>query len=78
MFKFFHLEVFCLLNAGFTLYFVKPYVSMWFNVLADVLLDHFYVSTPVSLSYIVTHVDVIKIDMLDFVVIIGIDLFRSC
>ncbi|WMV13916.1 hypothetical protein MTR67_007301 [Solanum verrucosum] len=67
--------------------FVTPYVAMRFDMLPDVLFDPFDVSThvgdsivakrvyrkcPVSLSYRVTFVDLVELDILDFDVIIGI------
>ena len=63
-----------------------PYVDMRFDILSDVLLHLFSVFTlvsdftvakrvyrkcPFSLSHKVTHVDLVKLDMLDFVVILG-------
>lgn len=45
--KFFNPRVYYLLDTCATFYFMKPYVSMRFNVLQDVLLDHFYISTPI-------------------------------
>ncbi len=66
---------------------------MRFDVLPDVLLDPFSVSTPigdsivakrvyrkclVSLSHRVTLVDLVELDMLDFDVILGMDWLHSC
>ncbi|WMV08784.1 hypothetical protein MTR67_002169 [Solanum verrucosum] len=62
------------------------------DVVIDVLIDPFSVSTPTgasivanrvyrscldSLSYRVTHVDLVKLDMLDFDVILGMDWLHS-
>uniref|UniRef100_M1DK61 Gag-pol polyprotein n=1 Tax=Solanum tuberosum TaxID=4113 RepID=M1DK61_SOLTU len=88
MLKVFQLNVYALLDPGATLYFVTPYVAMRFDVLPDVLLDPFFVSTPVgdsvvakrvyirypvSLSHRVTIVDFVDLDMLDFYVILAMD-----
>jgi len=65
-----------------------PYMAMRFNILLDVLLDPFSVSTPIgefivakgvyrkcliSLSHRVTHVDLVELDVLDFDVILVMD-----
>ncbi|WMV25494.1 hypothetical protein MTR67_018879 [Solanum verrucosum] len=62
-------------------------------MVTDVLLNYFYVSTPigesivakgvyrncpVSLSFRVTHIDLVELDMLDFNVILGMDWLNSC
>jgi len=66
---------------------------MRFDVLRDMLVDPFSVSTlvgdsivakrvykkcPISLSHRVTLVDLIKLDMLDFDVILDMDWLHSC
>ncbi|WMV41657.1 hypothetical protein MTR67_035042 [Solanum verrucosum] len=66
---------------------------MRFDVLPDVFLDPFSISTPVgdsivakrvyrrcpiSLSHIFTLVDLVELDMLDFDVILGMDWLHSC
>lgn len=48
--KFLHLDVYPLNDLGQTLSFVMPYVVMRFDVLLDVLLDHFSVCTPIGNS----------------------------
>ncbi|KAH0664080.1 hypothetical protein KY284_029011 [Solanum tuberosum] len=87
MLKVFQLYVHALLDPSATLSFVTSYVAMRFDVLLDVLLEPFYVSTPIgdsivakrvyrkcpiSLSRRVTLVDLVELDMLDFDVILGI------
>ncbi|WMV09711.1 hypothetical protein MTR67_003096 [Solanum verrucosum] len=67
--------------------------DMYVDVLPDVLIDPFSVSTligesivakrvykscPVSLSHRVTHVDLVELDMLYFDVILGMDCLYSC
>ncbi|WMV13835.1 hypothetical protein MTR67_007220 [Solanum verrucosum] len=84
MLKVFQLDVYALIYPSDTLSFVTPYVAMRFDILPNVLLDPFSVSTPVgdsivakrvyrkcpaSLSHSVTHVDIVE-HMLDFNVIL--------
>ncbi|WMV18884.1 hypothetical protein MTR67_012269 [Solanum verrucosum] len=91
--KVFHLDVYALLNPGATLSFVTPYVAIRFDILPDMLLDHFSISTqvcdsivvkrvyrkcPISVSHRVTHVDLVELDMLDLNVILGMDWLHSC
>lgn len=86
-------DVYDLLDTGATLSFVTPDVAMRFDVLPDLLLDPFSISTrlgdsmmaervykkiPISLSHRVTLVDLVDHDMLDFDVIIGMDWLHSC
>jgi len=93
MLKVFQLDVYALLDPGATLSFVTPYVLMRFDVLPDVLIEPFSVSTPigdsivakrvyrkcpVSLSHRVTLVDLVELDMLDFDVILSMDWLHSC
>ncbi|WMV41353.1 hypothetical protein MTR67_034738 [Solanum verrucosum] len=85
MLKVIHLDVYSLLDPCATLSFVTPYVAIRFNISLNVLLDPFFVSTPigesiqakrvyrnchVSLSHRVTHVDLVELDMLDFDIIL--------
>ena len=91
--KVFQLDVYDLLDPGATLSFMMPYMTMRFDVLLDMMLDPFSVSTPVgdsimakrvykkcpiSLSCKVTLVDLVELDMLDFDVIIGMYWLHSC
>ncbi|KAH0712114.1 hypothetical protein KY289_008073 [Solanum tuberosum] len=93
MLRFFQLDVYALLDHGATLSFVTQYVAMKFDVLPDVLLEPFSISTPigdsmvakrayriclVSLSHRVTLVDLVELHMLDFDVILGMDWLHSC
>ncbi|XP_049390732.1 uncharacterized protein LOC125855100 [Solanum stenotomum] len=50
MLKVFQLVVYAFLDPGATLTFVTPYVAMRFDVLPDVLLEPFSISTPVGHS----------------------------
>ncbi|WMV37504.1 hypothetical protein MTR67_030889 [Solanum verrucosum] len=82
--KAYHLD--SLLDPGATLSFLKSYVAMRNDILPDVLVDLFfvftsigesivanrvYIGSPISLSHIFTHVDLVELDMLDLDVIIG-------
>ena len=86
--KFFKLDVYDLLYIGATLSFVMSYVSMRFDVLSDVLVDVFLVSTlvgnsivaeriyrkyPVTLFHRVTLADLLELHILYFDVILGMD-----
>lgn len=88
MLKVFQLDVYALLDPGATLSFVTPYVAMRFDVLSDVLLELFSISTsvsdsivanrvykkrPISLYHRVTLVDLVELCMLYFDVILGVD-----
>ncbi|XP_049378143.1 uncharacterized protein LOC125842906 [Solanum stenotomum] len=48
MLKFFHIDVYDFLDPGATLSFVMPYVAMRFDMLPDLLLEPFSVSTSVG------------------------------
>jgi len=84
----FHIDVYALLDSGATLSFVTPFIAMRFDVLPEVLLEPFSVSTPVGdsvvakrlyrrcpifLSHRVTLIDLVELDMIDFDVIFGMD-----
>ncbi|XP_049406156.1 uncharacterized protein LOC125869760 [Solanum stenotomum] len=77
MLKVFQLDVNALLDTVATLSFVTPYVAMMFDILLDVLLDPFYVSTPVGDSIMAKRVYrmcLISLShMLDFDVILVMD-----
>ncbi|WMV41749.1 hypothetical protein MTR67_035134 [Solanum verrucosum] len=83
--KVFQHDVYALLDPKATLSFVMPFVDIRFDVLSDVLLEPFSVSTPVgdsnmarrvyrrypiSLAHKVTLVDLVELDMLDIDVIL--------
>jgi len=72
---------------------MTPFVAMIFEILPEVLIEPFSVSTlvgesvvgkivyrscPVSLSYKITLVDWIELDMVDFDVIFGMDWLNAC
>ncbi|WMV50598.1 hypothetical protein MTR67_043983 [Solanum verrucosum] len=93
MLKVFHLDVYDLLDSGATLYFVTPHVAMIFDVGPKILSNPFHVSTPVGNAIVVkrvcrsypiyvydgvTHVDVVKLDMLDFDVILEMYWLHAC
>ena len=88
MLKVYSIDVYVLLDPGDTLSFVTPLVAKKFNILPDVLHEPFIVSTPVGesivvkkvyrnfpiiLPNIVSYVEIVELDMLDFDVILGID-----
>ncbi|WMV38295.1 hypothetical protein MTR67_031680 [Solanum verrucosum] len=56
MLKFFHLDVYRLLDPGATLSLVTPYVAMRFDVLLDFLIDLFPISTPIGESIVAKRV----------------------
>lgn len=93
MLKVFSINVYALLDHSSILSFVTPLVATKFDVLPDVFYEHFYVSTPsgdsvhlerayrsglVSFPNRVTFVDLLELDMLDFDVILLMDLLHSC
>jgi len=93
MSKVFQIDVYALLDPGVTLSFVTPFVSMRFDVLLEVLLEPFSVSTligdsvvakrvyrkcAVSLSHRVTLVELVELYILDFDIILGMDWLHSC
>ncbi|XP_015055042.1 uncharacterized protein LOC107001562 [Solanum pennellii] len=88
MLQVFSIDVYALLNPRATLSFVNPLVSMKFDVLSDVSIEPLPVTTPVVdsivakrvfrsctilLSNRVKLVDLVKLDMLDFHVIFGMN-----
>ena len=50
MLKVFSIDVYALLDPGATLSFVTPLVAKKFDILPDILHEHFLVSTPVGES----------------------------
>jgi len=93
MLKVFQYDVYALLDSGATLSFVTPYVAMRFDIIPDILLETFSISTPVGdlvvakrvfrrcpifLSHRVTLVDLVELDMLDFDVILVMDWLNVC
>lgn len=93
MLKHFHLYIYVFQDPDATLSFVTLYGAMRFDVLPDVLLEPFFVSTLVddyvmvkrviikflvSLYHRVTLVCLVELDLLNFDVILGMDLLNSC
>ena len=89
----FSIDVYAFFDPGATLSFVTPFVAMKFVILPEELLEPFsvsipvgnsivakrvYRSCPISLSYKVTLVDLVELDMLDFDVILGMDWLHAC
>ena len=85
MLKIFHLDVYAMIDPRYTISFLIPHVDIRFDILPDILLDQFSISIPicetiiakrvyrnfhVSLSHRVTHVDIVKLDMVKFDVIL--------
>ncbi|KAH0642176.1 hypothetical protein KY285_034832 [Solanum tuberosum] len=93
MIKVFTLNVYALLDPGASLPFVTPYVAMKFNVIPQKLCEPFCVSTSVgestlakrvyrdcviSINHKNTMADLVKLDMVEFDVIIGMDWLHAC
>lgn len=93
MLKVLHIDVYVLIDTGATFSIVTSYVAMRFDVLPDVLLEPFFVSTLIgdymvskkvdnrciiSLPHRVTLVDLVEPDLLYFNVILGIDWLHYC
>ena len=93
MLKIFTLDVYALIDPGDTLSFVTPLVAKKFDVLPDILHEHFIVSTsvgdsvvskivypncPISLPNRVSYVDLLELDMNDFDIILGMDWLHAC
>ena len=52
----FHLDFYVMTYPSYTLSFATPYVDMRFDILHDVLLDLFSISTPISESIVANRV----------------------
>ena len=92
MLKVFSTDVCALLDRGATLSFVTPLVAKKFDILPDILHEPFIVSTPVSDSVVakrvyincpimlpnkVSDVELVELDMLDYDIILGMDMSHS-
>ena len=88
MLKVFSIDIYELLDPGATLSFVTPLVANFFYILPDILHEPFIVSTSVGESVVAkrvyincpimltnrdSYVEQVKLDMLDFDVILGMD-----
>ena len=93
MLKIFYLNIYALLYHDTTVSFVTPLVARKFDSLTNFLHEHFIVSTLVGESLIakmvyrncsiifpnrVSYVDLVKLDMLDFYIILGMDRVHEC
>ena len=93
MLKVFSIDVYDLLDTGATLSFIAPLVATNFNVLPNVLIEPFSVTTlvvdfvmarrvfrncPIFLPNKVTWVDLVEPYMVDFDVILGMDSLPAC
>ena len=93
MLKLFSFDVYDMLDLGTTFSFVTLLVAMRFLILSDIVDKPFSVSTPVVYSVVmnnvyrgcpiflpnrVTLVDLIELHILDFDVILGMDLLDAC
>ena len=93
MLKIFTLDVYVLLDPSATLSFVTPLVAKMFDILPNILHEPFLVPTlvgksvlvkrvyrncPISLPNRVSYVDLVKLDMLDFDIILGMDWLHAC
>ena len=89
----FFINVYVLLDPDDTLSFVTPLVAREFNLLLDVLMEPFSITTLLGDSYVarivfkncpisfpnrVTLVDLVELDMIDFYVIFEMDWLPSC
>ena len=92
MLQVFSINVYELLHTGTTLFFFTAFVYMMFEIILDVLNETYLVSTlvsdsvvesrvyrscPISLYHKLTLVDFVELEMLDFDVILGIDLLNA-
>ncbi|WMV37562.1 hypothetical protein MTR67_030952 [Solanum verrucosum] len=93
MLKLFQIDFYALLHPDAALSFLTTYVSKRYDIFLGVLLDPFsdctqvgdsivakrvYKKCPISLSYRVTHVDLVELDILEFDVILGMDWIHAC
>ena len=93
MLQVFSLNIYVLLDSGTTLSFVTPLVARKFDILPDILIESFKVTTPVgelvvAKEYIencpiilpnrVTHVEQVELCTVDFDVILGMDWLCAC
>ena len=92
MLKVLSLDVYALIDPCSTLSFFTPLVAKKFNILPDILHEPFIVSTPVGESVVakrvyrnwkimfpnrVSYVNIVQLDMLDFDIILGMDLLHA-
>lgn len=56
MLKLFHFDIYDLLDPGDILSFLIPYITMRFDILPNMLLDMYYVSTPINESIVAKRV----------------------
>ena len=93
MLQVFSINIYALLDPGVTFSFVTPLEATKFDVLPDVLVEPFSVSTlvgdsvvakrvyksyPILLSNRITLVDLVELDMLYFDVILGTNWLHAC
>lgn len=86
--KVFNFDVYVLLDLGANPYFVTPFLGNRFNLCLEVLFDPFEVCTPLgelvvtmrvdrgcfaSILHKIIHCDLVKLTIIDFDVIHGID-----
>ena len=89
----FSFDVYALIDPGSTLSYVTPLVARKFERIPELLVKQFEVSTPVGESIIARRVyrncivtvcgrdtmaDLVELEMVDFDVIMGMDLLASC
>ncbi|XP_015168556.1 uncharacterized protein [Solanum tuberosum] len=93
MLKVFSTDVYALIDPGVSLSLVTPYLAMGFGISPEKLLEPFSVSTHVGKSILVERVyrdctifvyykdtmdDLVKLDMVDFDFIQGMDWLDAC
>ncbi|XP_070004741.1 uncharacterized protein [Nicotiana sylvestris] len=86
-------DVYALIDPGFTLSCITPFVAKKFGIVPEILSDPFAVSIPVRESIIAKHVyqgytisvcgrqtsaDLVKLEILDFDAIMGMDWLAAC
>ena len=93
MIKVFTFDVYALLHQGESFSFLTPYVANQFEMFPKKVCEPFCVSTlvgesilaervyydcPISINHKNTMVDLVELDMVDFDVILGMDLLHAC
>ena len=93
MIKVFTFDIYALLDPSASLYFLTPYVAMKFDIIPKQLLKPFTISTHVcdsiraykiyhdyvnSVNHKDTMVDLVELNMVDFDVLLNMDLFHAC
>lgn len=93
MIKFINVYIYAFLDPCANRSFVTPYIAISFDITSKELLEHFCVSTPFGESIVVesvyldytifvnhkyTKIDLVKLNMMDFDIVLGIDWLHAC